>query len=140
MKNNNSELEAAKFKAIKYIGISKKTEFEVIRKLKTSNFSDDIISNTIYYLNELEYINDKEYVDAYIRQCVRLQNFSIYEIYNKLLQKGINKDILENKLDNLRQTDYEDKLIEKLVNTKCKDYDDLKLKQYLYRRGLKFRD
>ena len=83
--------ELAKEKAIRYIVIAKKTECEVRKKLEKSGFEEDIIDEVIKYLQKLDYINDTEYVDAYIRQCMRLLNYSIYEIKNKLLQKGIKK-------------------------------------------------
>lgn len=129
--------EIAKEKAIKYIGISKKTEFEVYSKLKKIGCDDETAQKVICYIKELGYINDYDYVDAYIRQCMRLFNYSIYEIKNKLLQKGINKYIIEEKLEILYNNGYEGKVLEKLNLGKLKDYDELKKKQYLYRRGFK---
>ncbi len=131
------DFEIAKEKAIKYIGISKKTKFEVYSKLKRLNYDDDIIEKVICYIEDLGYINDYEYVDAYIRQCMRLFNYSIYEIKNKLLQKGIKKDIIEEKVQILYDDEYDEKVLGKLLNGKLKNFDDLKKKQYLYRRGLK---
>lgn len=129
--------EMAKEKAIKYLGISRKTEYEVFKKLKDLNCEEEIINNVIIYLRELGYLNDEEYVDAYIRQCVRLLNYSIYEIKMKLLQKGIKKYIIEEKLDELEHTDYEKKIKNKLLDTKCKNMELQKQKAYLYRRGFK---
>ncbi len=130
--------EVAKNKAIKYVGISRKTEQEVYRKLKTQGFDEDIIMEVIEYLKELGYINDDDYVDAYIRQCMRLLDYSTYEIRQKLLQKGINKYIIDDKVGTLEESDYNDLLLNKLLNGKCKNMDDLKKKQYLFRRGLKY--
>lgn len=129
--------EVAKEKAIRYIALSRKTSYEVKIKLSKIGVDEDIIDQVIEYLIDLDYINDEEYVDAYVRQCMRLQSHSIYEIKNKLLQKGIKKDIIENKLDKLSNTDYEEKIIKKLLEGKLNSYDELKKKQYLYRRGFK---
>lgn len=131
------DFEVAKEKAFRYIALSKKTAFEVRKKLQKSNFEEDIIDKVISYMQDLKYIDDVEYVDAYIRQCMRLQNYSIFEIKNKLMQKGINKNLLEEKLQNLADTDYEEKLVKKLLTSKLKQMDPLKKKQYLYRRGFK---
>ena len=127
--------EVAKEKALRYLVTAKKTEYEVRNKLKKSNFEESIIDNVISYLKDLDYINDNDYIDAYIRQCMRLQNYSIYEIKNKLLQKGIKKDIIDKKLEVLRQSNYEQELVNKLVNSKRKNMEEIKQKQYLYRRG-----
>lgn len=129
------DFETAKAKAIKYIGISKKTEYEVIMKLKRLNCEDEIIDNVIEYIAKLGYINDSEYVDAYIRQNMRLSSMSIYEIKQKLLQKGIKKYIIEEKLQVLYDTDYESKVLEKLYSSKFKNMDELKIKKYLYTKG-----
>ena len=129
------DFETAKAKAIKYIGISKKTEYEVIMKLKRLNCEDEIIENVIEYITKLGYINDSEYVDAYIGQNMRLSSMSIYEIKQKLLQKGIKKYIIEEKLQVLYDTDYESKVLEKLYSSKFKNMDELKIKKYLYTKG-----
>lgn len=131
------DFEVAKEKAIRYIGISRKTEYEVFQKLKKLKFDDEIINKVIEYIKNLNYLNDHEYVDAYIRQCMRLQNYSIYEIKNKLLQKGIKKDIIDEKIEVLYESDYEKNVVEKLLKGKLKNTDDGKRKAYLYRRGFK---
>lgn len=131
------ELEIAKQKAIAYLVKSKKTSSEVILKLKKLNFSDEIIEEVVSYFTELGYINDNEYVDAYMRQCMRLQNYSLFEIKNKLLQKGIKKDIIEEKIQVLEDSNYEKELVEKLLNGKLKNMEEIKQKQYLFRRGFK---
>ena len=127
--------EVAKEKALRYLVTAKKTEQEVRNKLRKSNFEEETIEDVISYLKDLDYINDNDYIDAYIRQCMRLQNYSIYEIKNKLLQKGLKKDIIEKKLESLRQSSYEKELIDKLLNSKLKNMEEIKQKQYLYRRG-----
>ncbi len=130
-------LEIAKEKAISYLMISKKTEYEVREKLKKLKCEDDVIEKVIQSLINLNYINDSDYVDAYIRQCMRLLNYSVFEIKQKLLQKGIKKYIIEEKIENSDLKEYEISLINKLLTTKLKSYEPLKQKQYLFRRGFK---
>ena len=55
----------------------------------------------------------------------------------KLIQKGINKEILSEKLEELDNCDYENKLIDKLLKGKLKNMEPLKQKAYLYRRGFR---
>ena len=135
---NNSELNIlARDKAIRYIGISKKTEYEVIKKLKGLKIASSVIEQEIEYLKELGYIDDVDYVKSYIRQCEKMLNYSIYEITNKLLQKGVKASIIEQELEILKETDYESRVIDKLMHGKLKSYDEMKQKNYLYRRGFR---
>ena len=97
--------EVAKEKAIKYIAVAKKTEYEVYNKLIKLGFDDDVSSKVVEYLKTIKYIDDEGYVDAYILQCMRLMNYSVYEIKNKLLQKGIKKCIIDEKLEKLKETE-----------------------------------
>lgn len=126
-----------KEKAIKYIGISKKTEFEVRKKLKNISDDEETIDKVISYLKELGYIDDLDYIKSYIRQNVNMLKYSKYELKQKLLQKGIKASIIEEKFETELPFDYERNVIYKLVNGKLKNYDDIKKKEYLYRRGFK---
>lgn len=53
MNSVSYDFEVAKEKAIKYIGISKKTAFEVKRKLSMLKFNEDVIYEVIDYITEL---------------------------------------------------------------------------------------
>ena len=135
--NNSEQNILARDKAIRYIGISKKTEYEVKQKLKGLKIASSVISEEIEYLKELGFIDDIDYVKSYIKQCKKMQNYSIYEITNKLLQKGIKASIIDEEIDSLKESDYEHQVVEKLLNSKLKSYDEMKQKVYLYRRGFR---
>ena len=108
----------ARDKAIRYIGISKKTEYEVRQKLKGLKITPSIIDEEIEYLKQLGFIDDKDYVKSFIKQCYKMGQYSIYEIYNKLLQKGLQTSIIEEELELLKDSDYEEQVKEKLLNGK----------------------
>ena len=126
---------ASKEKAIKYIGISKKTEYEVSKKLKSLGVDSLTISKVIDYLNELGYLDDVDYVRSYIRQNVKMLKYSKYELKQKLLQKGVKASIIDLEFENNLPTSYESDVIAKLITGKLKDYDNIKKKEYIYRRG-----
>lgn len=125
----------AKEKAIKYIGISKKTEYEVSKKLKSLGVDSLTISKVIDYLNELGYLDDVDYVRSYIRQNVKMLKYSKYELRQKLLQKGVKASIIDLEFENNLPESYESYVVNRLVNGKLKDYDNIKKKEYIYRRG-----
>lgn len=127
----------AKERAVRYIGISKKTASEVIKKLESLRVDSLAISKIIKELLELKYLDDLEYVKAFIRQNIKTNKYSIYEIEQKLLQKGIERGIMDEEIQKLKDTNYEQKVVEYLLETKLKDYDDMKAANYIYRRGFK---
>lgn len=131
---------SAKEKAINYIGISKKTEWEVNKKLKSLGVDSSIILRVIASLKELDYVNDEKYAKLYISQSVSMQKYSKYEIKQKLLQKGINIDIIEKMICGFVPDEYEGKVVQRLLNGKLKNYEDIKKKEYLYRRGFEKTD
>ena len=131
------DYETAKEKAVRYLVLALRTEEEVKNKLRKLNVEEDIIFQVTEYLKSIGYIDDEKYVEAYIRQCINIPKYSKYEIRMKLIQKGINKEILSEKLEELDNCDYENKLIDKLLKGKLKNMEPLKQKAYLYRRGFR---
>ena len=131
------DYETAKEKAVRYLVLALRTEEEVKNKLRKLNVEEGIIVQVTEYLKSIGYIDDEKYVEAYIRQCINIPKYSKYEIRMKLIQKGINKEILSEKLEELDNCDYEYKLIAKLLKGKLKNMEPLKQKAYLYRRGFR---
>lgn len=125
----------AKEKAVRYLVLQLRTEEEVKNKLRKLNVEEDIIIEVTEYLKSIGYIDDVKYVEAYLRQCISIPKYSVYEIKMKLIQKGVNKNIVSEKLEEFDRYNYEKSLINKLLNGKLKNMDSLKQKAYLYRRG-----
>lgn len=129
--------EEAKERAVKYLVLALRTEKEVKDKLKKLNVEEDIIDEVCEYLKGLGYINDVYYTEAYLRQCEAIPKYSKYEIRMKLIQKGVDKDLVSEKIANNLNPNYEAKIVEKLLRGKLKNMEPLKQKAYLYRRGFK---
>lgn len=127
----------AKEKAVRYIGISKKTEQEVIRKLKTLDVDEEVISKIINDLKEIGYIDDIAYSNSYILECSKMKKYSLFEIKQKLLQKGIKKSIIGTSLEKLIECNYEAEVVSKIKISKSRSMDEMKLRRYLYTRGFK---
>ena len=132
--------EQAKERAVKYLVLALRTEKEVKDKLRKLNVEEDIIDEVCEYLKGLGYINDVYYTEAYLRQCESIPKYSKYEIRMKLIQKGVDKELVSEKIANNLNPNYEVKIVEKLMNGKLKNMEPLKQKAYLYRRGFKLSD
>ncbi len=125
----------AKEKAVRYLVLQLRTEEEVKNKLKKIDVQEDIIIEVTEYLKSIGYIDDVKYIEAYLRQCISIPKYSVYEIKMKLKQKGISKSLLSEKLKEFDSYNYEKALVNKLLNGKLKNMESLKQKAYLYRRG-----
>ncbi len=129
--------EEAKEKAVKYLVLQLRTEKEVEQKLQRLKVEQEIIIEVLEYLKSIGYIDDSKYVDAYLRQCISIPKYSVYEIKMKLIQKGINKNLINEKIQEFDSKEYENSLIQKLKASKLKNMEELKKIAYLYRRGFK---
>lgn len=127
-------------KAIFLIEKKMNTKKELKDKLLKRGFSEDCIKSTINKLEEYHYIDDDLYAKLFIEQN---PNLSKKMISNKLMQKGINKEIIEKNLlciDN--ETEYENcmALAKKFLKTsKIENFNDKqKFMAKLVRRGFSF--
>lgn len=117
-----------------------KTRQEVIRKLKQAAYNDEIIEQTLGYIDTYNYIDDEKYARQYIRY--KRDNKSKREITNVLMIKGVAKDIIERALDQEYET--EEVAIIKAINKKRLGKEELsenskeKLRTTLYNRGFSF--
>lgn len=127
-------------KAISLIEKKMNTKKELKDKLLKRGFSEDCIKSTINKLEEYHYIDDDLYAKLFIEQN---PNLSKKMISNKLMQKGINKEIIEKNLlciDN--ETEYENCMAfaKKFLKTsKIENFNDKqKFMAKLVRRGFSF--
>ncbi len=66
-----------------------------------------------------KFINDERYAEAFIREKSRLNGWGKYKIQSMLSQKGISKDIIEDKIANLNTDEMNGKLID-LLKKRCR--------------------
>lgn len=132
--------------AYRVIGNGLKTEVEMRRKFKEKAFSEDDIEYAINKLKEYNYINDKYYAECYIKARVIPNKWGKIKAYNMMLQKGIDKDIINESLDELFSEDEEYKIIlesaKKKLDTLSNISDKIKIKNklisFLLNRGFDY--
>ena len=130
------ELDKLKTRVLKYVLYKKRTENEVREKF--SDIDEEKLENIIENLKENNYINDRDYIERSIKEFKSLKNLSIKEINYKLLQKKVDKSILdeyiyENREDLLQ---YEIQSAKNIFIKKSKNPEDIdEVKRYLYNKG-----
>lgn len=97
-----SEVLIATNLAMKYLGSRLKTEKQLREYLLKKNFSLDSIDEVLSKLKEYKLIDDTEYAKIYIRS--NRQN-SKTRLKQKLIQSGVDKNFIDNALDDI--DDYE---------------------------------
>lgn len=129
------EFDANKTQVMKYILYKKRTESEV-RKKFFHTIEENMLEDIIEYVKEAGYINDKEYIERLVNEYMALKSMSIREIKNKVYEKGIYADDIEDYLyENKEKLEaYELKSVEKLANKK-RGMEPKKLKSYLVNKG-----
>lgn len=118
---------------------SSKTESEISKKLREKNHAEKAIHSVLEYLKELGYINDESYTESYIRSTRETAGTSKRSLYYKLAGKGVDTEIIQQKLEEAEIDDYAAALKaaeKKLSGLKGdKRAKAAKLYGYLYRKG-----
>ncbi len=128
-------------RSLRYVSIRLRSEAEMRAYLKRKEATQDQIKAVIKKLKLLDLINDKKYADAYIHDKLILSSSSKRKLTYELRKKEISEDIISTALDNSEIDDSDS--LKHLINQKrsqSKHKDDLKLIQYLVRRGYNYGD
>ena len=132
--------------ALKLLGYRPRSENEIIDKMRNKGYEIEFIDKTINYLKKYGYIDDKEYALTYSRDRMRVKKLGQQRIKAELLQKGVNKEVLEEALYELidKDDEYERalELAEKKINSSYRNDDKnaqyRKLGAFLQRKGYSF--
>lgn len=137
------EYKSAKSTAIKYLCRKMRSAHEINDKLKLKGYSNDIITRVIDELAELKYIDDEALSQFFINDTSKFNPCGKRLLKAKLAQKGINKNIIDEKLSGIGE-DGEIALAKKLINKKFKDIfgfdrkETYKVYQFLLRKGFDY--
>ncbi len=130
------ELDIVKTKILKYVLYKKRTEHEVREKF--TDVDEDMLEDIIEFLKEEKYIDDTDYIRRCVEEYKKLNSLSIKEVSYKLLQKGINKNMLDEYIYSNREDllQYEVDSAKKIIIKRSKATDDIEeIKNFLYRKG-----
>lgn len=141
------EQECANNYALRLINFKMRTKEEIKRRMREKEYSDEVIEKTIDYLLYLDYLDDEEYATRFIRDKSNLKNMGSERIKRELYQKGIDKEIINKKIENIIDEDEEyekakELAIKKLNSTYKNDDRSAKYRKlggFLQRRGYSMR-
>ena len=100
-KKKENEIDSAKDTAFRFLSYRSRSVLEVKRKLQEKEFSPHTITATLSRLMELGYLNDQEYAVTVARSSIENKQWGPIRIHDALVKKGIEKDIIDNTLEEL---------------------------------------
>lgn len=140
---NDIVLKRAKKRALYLLTSMDRTEKQLRIKLMQNEYTEDIIEQVLDYVKKYAYIDDERYVKNYIES--HAERKSRQKIMSDLSQKGIDKEIISQKIDQYYLSD-EKKIINQLLEKKKFNRKEATPKeiqrmfQYLLRRGFRLED
>ena len=106
-------------KMAKYCAYQERCVKEVRDKLKTFAIAEEEKSKILDYLLDNHFVNDERYAKAFVRGKVNQSGWGVNKIRFHLIQKGIDKDIIDEALGQTDEEAYRQRLIE-ILKTKAK--------------------
>lgn len=120
--------------ALNILSKSNKTEYELRKKLVEKEIDEEIIDEIIQRLIELDYINDEKYIEQWIKTNSEKPGANKRVLYNKLRQKGIDRELIETAISAEPVDEYASarKLADKKIKTIKGTDKEKKAKLYVY--------
>lgn len=84
-----------------YVGEAIKPEKRVREKLREKGYSNESIDLAIEKAKNYGFIDDVQYAEEYIEMSAIPRGYGEFKIRQNLIQKGINRDIIDEKLSDL---------------------------------------
>lgn len=141
MSKDKESLEKAKEYSFLLLKFRLRSESEIYRRLKRRKFTEEIIKETIAFLKDKGFIDDSIFAKTWIESRIK-KPLGLRKIREELRLKGIDKEIIDCKISEVKNCYCEEGLVEKIALArlaKLKDIEPGKARRrvyaYLLRRG-----
>lgn len=129
--------------AMSYLSKYPKTLQEIRILLYRKGYTSEQISATLETLSKNNFINDNKFAESYLYSEVVKKGKPVFLIKQKLLQKGIDKKLIEELIDKMKPEINQGILAQidkELTNYKKKGIDGFEAIQKLIRKGYRIQD
>jgi regulatory protein len=136
-----AEYDKAYDRAISYVAMRERSEWEMRSYLKRKEYDQEIIDSIITKLQDRRLLNDESFARAWVASRRLLKAISKRKLRQELQLKHINRELIDEVLGD-DETD-ERQVLRELINKKrqlTRFADDTKLMQYLSRQGYSYED
>jgi regulatory protein len=129
-------------KAINFVSYRPRSRYETKQYLKRRKAEDEVISQVLAKLEELNFIDDQKFASWWLEQRLRFRPKGTALIRSELKQKGIASEVIEKTLSNAGGTEAETERAKELLAKKLPSWAGLppdkrwqKAAGFLLRRG-----
>jgi regulatory protein len=129
----------AKNNSLRFLSYRPRSLWEIETYLKRKKYAPEVIVSTISFLSEKNFIGDKQFAKQWVENRLLLKHVSVRQLKQELRQKKVSDETISEVLEE-QQID-EIPIIKELIAKKRqqpKYRDDLKLMQFLARRGYSY--
>lgn len=145
-KIENEEVNAKAFNAAaNFLKTRERSKKEICDKLKTKEFTPTQIEKVLEKLERLNIVNDKRFAEMFVRDRMKLKPKGKRALSIELMQKGIDKNIIEEVLNEMLGGDQELELAKKILEKAEKKYSGFdenakrdKIIKYLMGKGFSY--
>lgn len=137
-------IKRAKLRALHLLSDMDRTKEQLINKLKTDGYTEEIIEQTIAYVESFGYINDLNYAKNFIES--KKNKKSKKEVYALLKTKGLSSETIEQALEECYKSEDTEQAILNLLRKKrfepgvTSDKELHKIYASLARKGFSYED
>lgn len=131
--------------AANFLKTRERSKKEIKDKLKTKEYPDIVIERVLEKLERLNIVNDNRFAEMFVRDRIKLKPKGKKVLSLELAQKGIDKNIIEEVLYELLNSDVELELAKRVLEKAEKKYLGLeererkdKIIKYMMTRGFSY--
>jgi regulatory protein len=129
--SEEDDLERAYNMALRYLGYRARSLAEMERYLKGKGFPAACRRTTMERLINNRFLNDSDFAGMWVENRTRMNPKGAYALRQELLEKGIEEDLIDEKLDGFNETDAAfDAVKKKLGQWRNLDQNELRKKIY----------
>ena len=126
--------------ALKIVGFKDRTEKEIREKLTGKGYDENTIEEEIQFLKGYGFINDLRYAERFTHDAINIKKWGKARIKTELLRKGIDREIIENTIEDAFSEIDDDRLITEMQKRfKNSDFSNIKERTRIFnfylRRG-----
>lgn len=126
--------------ALKVIGFKDRTEKEIREKLTQKGYDEIIIEDETEFLKSYGFIDDSRYAERFTHDAINIKKWGKARIKTELLRKGIDREIIENTIENIFSELDDDRIFTEMQKRfKNSDFSNMKERTRIFnfylRRG-----